>query len=129
LPLPVYVLLRNFDRSLSIRGAFLQTLHGREKVLEFFVNVVAALGLFRGRPVIFAEDEDGGDGEEERFCEGVGTVLDGFGLGQRSDVLTCGFAEDVGSEGDFGGMHPLREGDADVTKGFMSWCVGAWVES
>lgn len=167
----MYFLLRTFDRALSVHGAFLQTLHGREKVLEFFVDIVAALGLFRGRPVVFAEDEDSGDGEEEGFGEGVSTVFDGsgwvgacasaqegetkggcngrvkikiksnrkrgrerkeklvLGLGQGSDVLTCGFAEDVGPEGDFGGMHPLCQGDTDVAKGFMSWCVRACVES
>ena len=34
---------------------------------------------------------------------------------------TRGFTEDVGSEGYFGSMHFLSEGDADVTKGFVSF--------
>lgn len=37
--------------------------------------------------------------------------------------MTCGFTEDVGPEGDFGGVHFLSEGDADGTEGFVSfWC-------
>ena len=50
---------------------------------------------------------------------------DVLGLGQGSDVLTSRFAEDVGPEGDLGGVHFLCEGDADVAKGFVSFFLRA----
>lgn len=57
-------------------------------------------------------------------------TTDALGLGQGSDVLTRGLTEDVGPEGDFGRVHFLSEGDADVAKGFVSFvraCSLVWV--
>jgi len=68
--------------------------------------------------------------QDERTSErarGKGNVL---GLGQGSDVVTCGFTEDVGPEGDFGRVHFLSEGDTNGAKGFVSFffsCVRARV--
>lgn len=53
--------------------------------------------------------------QDERTREDV------LGLGQGSDVMTCGLTEDVGPEGDFGRVHFLSEGDANGAKGFVSF--------
>lgn len=48
---------------------------------------------------------------------------DVLGLGQGSDIMTCRFTEDVGPEGDFGGVHFLSEGYADGAEGFVPFGV------
>lgn len=42
-----------------------------------------------------------------------------LGLGQGSDVMTGGFTEDIGPQGNFGGVHFLSEGDAEGAKGVV----------
>lgn len=154
LPFPFNLLFRPLQRALDLLLPLLQALDGIQESLEFLVDIVAASGLFRRRPVGFTDNQEGGDGEEEAFCECVGTVFDGSAcevsqcgvertrrdervnkgsesmesdeggdvlcLRQGTDVVTCGFTEDVGPKRDFGGVHLLSEGNANVAKGFVS---------